>query len=347
MMLGCGLLASPLLAGAAITNSLDVSGPIKSVNGKKKMFFQLSSSRAAAGVQWPVAGNARKWKPALAQVSGGRFSVQLPLGSYRLNTNNYANGVWVFYKAQGSRKVYRMRLGSVAAALNAQHAVAADDAAALGGKSLAQIIADPALKGPQGPQGATGPAGPQGPQGATGPAGPQGPRGAQGPAGPQGPVMSCVDGDMISCYTAPSGLTTLNVGPCRAGTRMCSGRKFGGCVGEVVPVTEVCGDGVDNNCNGTVDEGCAAVCVDNDQDAFFAISKSCVMGNDCNDADATINPAAIEVCNGIDDNCNGLIDEGNVCGLPRGAKCSVAAGGAECASGVCVSKLPGGSGTCM
>ena len=32
--------------------------------------------------------------------------------------------------------------------------------------------------------------------------------------------------------------------------------------------------------------------------------------NDCNDSVAAINPDAVEVCNGIDDNCNGSIDEG-------------------------------------
>jgi parallel beta-helix repeat protein len=34
---------------------------------------------------------------------------------------------------------------------------------------------------------------------------------------------------------------------------------------------------------------------------------------DCNDGNAAINPAATEVCDGIDNNCNNSTDEGNVC----------------------------------
>lgn len=41
------------------------------------------------------------------------------------------------------------------------------------------------------------------------------------------------------------------------------------------------------------------------------------LGNDCNDSVATINPASSEVCgNGVDDNCNGQVDEG--CGACTG-----------------------------
>lgn len=41
---------------------------------------------------------------------------------------------------------------------------------------------------------------------------------------------------------------------------------------------------------------------DADNDGFYSYE-------DCNDYDASVNPAAIEACNGVDDDCNGIIDD--------------------------------------
>jgi hypothetical protein len=82
--------------------------------------------------------------------------------------------------------------------------------------------------------------------------------------------------------------------------------------------TEVC-DGVDNNCNMQTDEGLTSIYyADLDMDGY-GDENNTVMAceapegyvtndEDCDDNDPEVNPDAIEVCNGIDDNCNGLID---------------------------------------
>jgi len=52
------------------------------------------------------------------------------------------------------------------------------------------------------------------------------------------------------------------------------------------------------------------VCTDSDGDGYYAFNSSyCTTGNDCNDANATIHPNAVEICNdNIDNDCDGLID---------------------------------------
>jgi hypothetical protein len=77
-------------------------------------------------------------------------------------------------------------------------------------------------------------------------------------------------------------------------------------------VTEQC-DNLDNNCNGTTDEGC-----DGDGDGYCTTTKTVVGtpaacpkgGGDCADANAAVHPGVTDICDSIDNDCNSVIDPG-------------------------------------
>jgi PKD repeat protein len=83
---------------------------------------------------------------------------------------------------------------------------------------------------------------------------------------------------------------------------------------------DIC-DGIDNNCNGAFDEDgdFSTFYKDADGDGYgdpnISISL-CIQpngfvrqGGDCNDNNPDINPDQVEICDGLDNNCNGAIDE--------------------------------------
>ena len=61
---------------------------------------------------------------------------------------------------------------------------------------------------------------------------------------------------------------------------------------------EICDDGIDNDSDGEIDEGCD---IDNDGYSIFQ--------GDCDDNDANINPGETERCDNRDNDCNGIIDD--------------------------------------
>lgn len=118
---------------------------------------------------------------------------------------------------------------------------------------------------------------------------------------------------MLGCYSASP--ETFMVGACTAGGMLCSSGAYGSCLGEVLPTTEVCGNQIDEDCNGVKDdktvegaEGCLWFYLDQDGDHYGDPNDPgiCRCGNpdlqrypidnidknDCNDGNAAVHPNA-------------------------------------------------------
>ena len=119
-------------------------------------------------------------------------------------------------------------------------------------------------------------------------------RGGAGGAGGEAPPEPCGGLKEKPCGS--------DVGECSPGVQKCQPDGFfGPCEGDVGPVDELCND-LDDNCDGTIDEGfgLGSACDGPDNDLCMDDVVTC--------AGCSLGPDITEVCNGIDDNCNGTID---------------------------------------
>jgi hypothetical protein len=111
-----------------------------------------------------------------------------------------------------------------------------------------------------------------------------------------------------NCYSGPAG--TAGRGVCVQGTQECNAAagsnmaSFGMCMGQRVPSMELC-NSQDDDCDGVIDNG-----FDADNDGFrVCMACSLTMNCDCDDTNASIRPGAAELCDRVDQNCNGRLDD--------------------------------------
>lgn len=176
----------------------------------------------------------------------------------------------------------------------------------------------------------------------------------------------CVPGDVMSCYSGPA--LTEGVGACVAGTTTCAadGKSWDPCFGEIVPTQELCSTGVDDDCDGALnEEGPDCTCVPGTTTpcytgpggtqgvgACLGGTSTCnVLGTGYGVCTGQILPAT-ETCNTVvDDDCDGQANEsgvGCVCTPNANVACYSGPAGTQ-GVGICVAgtALCNGQGTAL
>jgi mannan endo-1,4-beta-mannosidase len=137
-----------------------------------------------------------------------------------------------------------------------------------------------------------------------------------------------------ACTPGQIGLCPNQIGVCYNSTRTCNASgQWPICNYLSIPtyqLNETLCDSLDNDCDNSTDEGLLNIYyLDFDADNFGNLTSTTLNctkpsgyvsdNTDCNDRNASINPNATEILNGVDDDCDSLIDEGmSNCTVPFG-----------------------------
>jgi len=162
----------------------------------------------------------------------------------------------------------------------------------------------------------------------------------------------CNDGDTQPCFVDPTNQQIphngeVGIGACKPGTQTCQAGSWGACLGGKGPEAETCAnEGQDNDCDGDSIEAngakfwywdadgdqhgdknippvfrCTAP-TDEPDDCQPSPTTDCTISpdhwrpdieaDDCNDTSDKVKPGALEICDNIDQDCDGKIDESAV-----------------------------------